>query len=179
MSIWKALCCCNGQEDEDSDHLVPRQDEAERGLIRDTRSNGSMTNHFEDGSDVSQLTSAPKTREQVEEELLNKILERTQQRVIEVSNYEIYNGDVDVAERSAKYQTAITRHDENKSLHISPSLLLSDSGLDITEVAQRPGLIGNDLEVLLTWNKSCISSVKMGLQIEKKDDIVVYMKSDE
>ena len=88
-----------------------------------------MTNHFDDGSDASQLSSAPKTREQVEEELLNKILERTQQvrfnivisymnlgfqRVIEVSNYEIYNGDVDVAERSAKYQSAIARHDETR-----------------------------------------------------------------
>lgn len=51
----------------------------ESSFYSDTRSNGSMTNHFDDGSDVSQLNSAPKTREQVEEELLNKILERTQQ----------------------------------------------------------------------------------------------------
>lgn len=44
---------------------------------------------------------------------------------------------------------------------------------------QRPGLIDDDLQVLVSWNKSCTNAVKVGLQIEKKEDIVVLMKGDE
>uniref|UniRef100_A0AC34R5I2 Late embryogenesis abundant protein n=2 Tax=Panagrolaimus sp. JU765 TaxID=591449 RepID=A0AC34R5I2_9BILA len=172
MSFLKVLCCCNGEDDDDNQHLIDNDRLNARDPLIISNIPGS-------DSEINQLNSAIRTREQVEEEVFQKIVKQTQDKVIEVTNYEKYNGNVDVAERAARYQTAVARHDENHGVHLPPSTLLADSGLDILDCMQRPELIGDDIKVLLNWNKTCTNSVKMGLQIEKKEDIVVYMRNDE
>ena len=101
-----------------------------------------------------------------------------------------------MAERSQKYQTMISKHDESKCLSLYSflrsylshlflgdplpvTLLLENVGLDLPEVLQRPPLDDEDINVLRTWNKACLASCRVGLQIEKRDDLVVHMNTEE
>jgi hypothetical protein len=51
--------------------------------------------------------------------------------------------------------------------------------MDLPDVIQRTPLDDEDINVLRQWNKGCLAACRIGLQIEKRDDIVVHMNVDD
>uniref|UniRef100_A0A914XYL4 Uncharacterized protein n=1 Tax=Panagrolaimus superbus TaxID=310955 RepID=A0A914XYL4_9BILA len=179
MSFLYKLCCgwCGSEENDDIQPLIipepnppPIIPQPNPVYIPQQESNGS----------TPPVHPPPKSREQVEQELLDKILDRTQQKIIDCNNYnEYYNPEVDIAERSQKYQSMIAKHDDGRCEALPVCLLLENVGMDLPDVMQRTPLDDEDINILRQWNKGCLAACRIGLQIEKRDDIVVHMNTDD
>jgi|UniRef100_A0A914P2X8 hypothetical protein len=182
MSFLYKLCCgwCGSEENDDVQPLIIP--EPNLPIVYPLPNPGGLSHPSVSDSDhnTPPVHPPPKSREQVEQEMLEKILDRTQQRIIDVSNYnDYYNPDVDVAERSQKYQSLIAKHDDGKCEALPVCLLLENVGMDLPDVMQRIPLDDEDINILRQWNKGCLAACRIGLQIEKRDDIVVHMNTDD
>ena len=51
--------------------------------------------------------------------------------------------------------------------------------MDLLDVMQRIPLDDEDINILRQWNKGCLAGCRLGPQIEKRDDIVVHMNTED
>uniref|UniRef100_A0A7E4UW81 Late endosomal/lysosomal adaptor and MAPK and MTOR activator 1 n=1 Tax=Panagrellus redivivus TaxID=6233 RepID=A0A7E4UW81_PANRE len=112
MSLRQLLCCC-GEDTSDDERNPMITNEPEDLGAREIRTHGVIAGYPDESIDQPPAPSAVKTREQIEEELLNKILDRTQQQIIDVNNYDVYV-EVNVSERRSQYDQVIEQHDASK-----------------------------------------------------------------
>uniref|UniRef100_A0A915D190 Late endosomal/lysosomal adaptor and MAPK and MTOR activator 1 n=1 Tax=Ditylenchus dipsaci TaxID=166011 RepID=A0A915D190_9BILA len=201
--MWKFLedlCCCKGQLD-DEERLIGNEDDIEwpRNANSTRHLSNGVNNNYAGVSTSSRTTELPpaqpqaKTQDEVEEDALNKILDRIQQGIIDVSNLENNALDIDVVKRARLYEKAVKRHDamveKRKSSfttvpdETSPKVqLLSDVGLRAQEVLSRPlseELSQEDLHLLLKATDLFQSAYRAGSQIECKEELIAYMSLDD
>uniref|UniRef100_A0A0R3RQ48 Late endosomal/lysosomal adaptor and MAPK and MTOR activator 1 n=1 Tax=Elaeophora elaphi TaxID=1147741 RepID=A0A0R3RQ48_9BILA len=186
-SLVQSLCCCTGEGSDDEGPLISDTDghfgtstpcdstnrfwvnDAEEHMTPHAASNGS----FRQGSD--------------EDELLNQILEATQQNIIDVANMDgtttPYKEDLSKAQR---YSDAIRQHDlrvRKHALNTTPeddSCFLFDVGHRVIEVLQRSAQTFTMHSDLRDFAGNVSSAVVNGIQIEHRQDILIHMTfSDE
>ncbi|CAG9539022.1 unnamed protein product [Cercopithifilaria johnstoni] len=190
-ALQSFCCCCTGEGNDDEGPLINDTDgghfgtaatcdSSNRFWVNDsdehmihprTTSNGS--GNFRQGND--------------EDELLNQILETTQQNIIDVANMDgtttPCKEDLSKAQR---YSDAVRQHDlriRKQALNTTAeddSCLLSDVGQRVVEVLQRPAQTLAVHSDLRDFARNMSSAVANGVQIEHKQDILIHMTfSDE
>uniref|UniRef100_A0A1I7VWU1 Late endosomal/lysosomal adaptor and MAPK and MTOR activator 1 n=1 Tax=Loa loa TaxID=7209 RepID=A0A1I7VWU1_LOALO len=189
-SILQSLCCCNGEGSDDEGPLINDTDGghfgtatpsdsasrfwvngAEQHVTSHTTSNGPGS--FRQGSD--------------EDELLNQILEATQQNIIDVANMDgattPYKEHLSKAQR---YSDAVRQHDlrvRKHAFNTTPEddlCLLFDVGPRVIEVLQRPAQTFITHSDLRDFAGNMSAAMVNGIQIEHRQDILIHMTfSDE
>lgn len=185
MDIMKTICCCGG---EDNDGLPYERffDDSSVTPVRrdDSRLNGRGVDEVDSaGLDASRKTV--KSKEEQEEEALNRILENTQHNIIDVSHLDgMTLNTAEYLARAQAYEEAIRTHDQNVSrgangLPRSPSRhgrrLLEDCGNRVADWLGRPGPTRETYAEIQQLTAEMYEAVHQGFQIQHKTDLVVYM----
>ncbi|KAK5967028.1 hypothetical protein GCK32_003713 [Trichostrongylus colubriformis] len=185
MDLMKTICCCAG---EDSDGLPYERFYDDSGVTPVRRDDGRLNGRGIDevdnvGWDASR--NAVKSKEEQEEEALNRIVENTQHNIIDVSHLDgMTLNTSEYLARAQFYEEAIRTHDQNVSRGVnaaprSPSRpgkrLLEDCGNKTVDWLTRPALSHEQLEELRRWTAEMHEAVTKGIQVQHKTDLVVYM----
>ncbi|KAK6018974.1 hypothetical protein OSTOST_15409 [Ostertagia ostertagi] len=165
MDMIKTICCCGGEDNDGLPYERFYDDSSVTPVRRDDgRLNGRGVDEVDSvGWDASR--KAVKSKEEQEEEALNRILENTQHA------------------RAQFYEEAIRTHDQNVSRgansSTSPSRpvkrLLEDCGNRAVDWLTRPAPSHESLEEIRRWTAEMNEAVTKGIQVQHKTDIVVYM----
>ncbi|VDK78730.1 unnamed protein product [Litomosoides sigmodontis] len=189
-SAVQSLCCCTGEDSDDEGPLINETHSNHFG----TSASCDSTNRFwvNDGEEhVTPHTTfgGPDSFRQSndEDELLNQILETTQQNIIDVANMDgttaPYKEDLSKAQ---KYSDAVKQHDLRVRKHAISTTseenlcLLCDVGQRVIEILQRPAQSFAMHSELRDFAVNMSSAMVNGIQIEHKQDILIHMTfSDE
>ncbi|VDL82730.1 unnamed protein product [Nippostrongylus brasiliensis] len=185
MDIMKTICCCGG-EDDDGMPYERFYDESSVTPIRreGSRLNGRGVDEPDNGSwDATRKTA--KSKEEQEEEALNRILENTQHNIIDVSHLDgMTLNTAEYLARAQQYEEAIRTHDQNASrgangVTRSPSRpgkrLLEDTGNKVADWLGRPGPSRDSYAEIQRLTAEMHEAVNQGFQVQHKTDLVVYM----
>uniref|UniRef100_A0A1I7XKZ1 Ragulator complex protein LAMTOR1 n=1 Tax=Heterorhabditis bacteriophora TaxID=37862 RepID=A0A1I7XKZ1_HETBA len=176
MDIIKKICCCNGEDDDQSAPYERLNDEDSVTIVR-SREEGHLNGGVDDTDYVSTTTEAVKkelkTKEQEEQEALNRILENTQHNIIDVSHMEgMALNTSDYIERARQYEEAVRSHDLSASRGVNSTLhnsgkhgkrLLEDSGNRVADWLGRPSLTAETIEEIRQHTAS-ISKQRKNMQ---------------
>ncbi|KAF7638508.1 hypothetical protein Mgra_00002186 [Meloidogyne graminicola] len=210
LHFLSKFCCCkdNGT---DREQLVNRGAIVEDGYhIPNGNGSGAVadyiTNNLRPFANDRNMNLAPelqtvRSREEEEEELMNRILDRTQQSIIDVTNLENNSLDIDMIQRSRLYLEAVKRHDTLLERKKAPPTNTTDnSSFDAHRVSPLSGLfsnIGNNSTKALLDSSQCtpcnqeelsllnratelfMEAHNLGTQIECKEELIVYMSLDD
>lgn len=125
-----------------------------------------------------------KTREELEEEALNRILENTQHNIIDVSHLDgMTLNTSEYLARAQQYEEAIRAHDHSASRgvfdgsHIlcTGKPLLEDCGSKIVDWLCKPGPTREAYSEIQQLTAEIHEAIVEGIVVEHKTDLVVYM----
>lgn len=194
LDILGKFCCCKGSATADREGLLNSG-----GYNEETYNipNGSSSATYASSSRTAlsdrNLQSQTRSREEEEEDLMNKILDRTQQSIIDVTNLENNSLDIDMLQRSRFYAEAVKRHDllterrtgltaaSDQELAAQPSLLTNMS-TRAPELLANPSVIActrEELDLLNRVSDHFLDAHRSGTQIECKEELIVYMSLDD
>ncbi|EYB83108.1 hypothetical protein Y032_0342g3023 [Ancylostoma ceylanicum] len=114
MNFAKAVCCCGGDDDDGAPYERFYDDSTVTSVRReDARLNNRGIDELDNTTRESSHKQI-KSKEQQEEEALNRILENTQHNIIDVSHLDgmTLNTSEYIA-RAQQYEEAIRVHDQN------------------------------------------------------------------
>ncbi|KAK6756783.1 hypothetical protein RB195_014918 [Necator americanus] len=184
MNVMKSICCCGG-EDDDGTPYERFYDESSVTPVRreDPRLNGRGIDDTDVARDATRKQM--KSKEQREEEALNRILENTQHNIIDVSHLDgMTLNTSEYLARAQQYEEAIRLHDQNVSRGVnsaprSPSRhskrLLEDCGNKVADWLGRPGPSRDTFAEISRLTAEMHDAVNQGIQVQHKTDLVVYM----
>ncbi|OZC12204.1 hypothetical protein X798_00725 [Onchocerca flexuosa] len=189
-STLQSLCCCNVEGSDDEGPLINDTDGGHFGTAAPSDStNRFWINDVEEHMTPHSTSNGPGSFRQCndEDELLNQILEATQQNIIDVANMDgtttPYKEDLSKAQR---YVDAVRQHDLRIRKHAFDATpedglcLLSDVGERVIEVLQRPTQTFAMHSDLRDFARNISAAMVNGIQIEHKQDILIHMTfSDE
>ncbi|VDO70286.1 unnamed protein product [Haemonchus placei] len=185
LDIIKTICCCGGEDNDGLPYERFYDDSSVTPLRRDDdRLNGHGIDEIgARGWDPSRR--AVKSKEEQEEEALNRIVEDFRHKIIDISHL---NGMTlntsEYLSRAQFYEEAIRTHDHNVSRGAnaaprSPSRhakhLLEDCGNQAVDWLTRPGPTREFLDEIRGWTSEMHEAVTNGIQVQHKTDLVVYM----
>ncbi|VDN07778.1 unnamed protein product [Thelazia callipaeda] len=179
----RTLCCCKAEDDVDERPLITDRDNDHFGA---TVSSDLADSYWVDDRAINiprphYSSSGPDSfkPDNEEDELLNQILETTQQNIIDVAN--IDGGTVPSKEdllKAQKYSDAIKQHDLRLRKHVSAPLLdddpclLSDAGVRAVDLLREPARPFSELRDLASRLSDAMTK---GVQIEHKEDVLIHM----
>ncbi|KAJ1346636.1 hypothetical protein KIN20_001508 [Parelaphostrongylus tenuis] len=185
MQFMKRFCCCSGDDDTgrpyerfvDESHVTPvRRDHP--------RQNGRDVDETDSTDRQSGGRKTVKTREELEEEALNRILENTQHNIIDVSHLDgMTLNTSEYLARAQQYQEAIRAHDHNVSrggsdvsrISTTGKRLLEDSGSKVVEWLCKPGPTREAYAEIQQLTAEIHEAIVQGIVVQHKTDLVVYM----
>ncbi|KHN76244.1 hypothetical protein Tcan_14643 [Toxocara canis] len=198
VSCMRTMCCCNGELSDDERPFVDSQNESDVIAARaaPTRfSSEAISRLWTAGSANSSLQGTPVTRSvrpgDEEDELLNQILESTQQNIIDVSNMEgsLVAGSDDLT-RAHRFEDAIKQHDIRVRKRAAPASsatgaqsgagmvatvepsLLKDVGAYAADFLGRAPSLESEVK---QFAKSMADAITNGIQVQHKEEILVHM----
>ncbi|VDO10094.1 Josephin family protein [Brugia malayi] len=179
-SVLQSLCCCNGEGSDDEGPLINDTDSGHFGTSTPCDSTNFWVNDVEHHIASNGPGSFRQSND--EDELLNQILETTQQNIIDVANMDgttaPYKEDLSKAQR---YSDAVRQHDlrirrHNLNTTAEDDLcLLFDVGQRAIEVLQRPSSNFTAHSDLREFARNMSNAMVNGIQIEHKQDILIHM----
>ncbi|CAJ0588317.1 unnamed protein product [Cylicocyclus nassatus] len=114
MDVLKKICCCDGEDDGGAPYERFYDDSAVTPVRGHDLNSRGVDQTDSAGRDASQKHH--KTKEEQEEEALNRILENTQHNIIDVSHLDgITLNTSEYLARALQYEEAIRTHDHNVS----------------------------------------------------------------
>ncbi|KAK6022759.1 hypothetical protein OSTOST_11528 [Ostertagia ostertagi] len=120
MDMIKTICCCGGEDNDGLPYERFYDDSSVTPVRRDDgRLNGRGVDEVDSvGWDASR--KAVKSKEEQEEEALNRILENTQHNIIDVSHLDgMTLNTAEYLARAQFYEEAIRTHDQNNIIDVS------------------------------------------------------------
>uniref|UniRef100_A0A915AS95 Late endosomal/lysosomal adaptor and MAPK and MTOR activator 1 n=1 Tax=Parascaris univalens TaxID=6257 RepID=A0A915AS95_PARUN len=204
MSCMRAVCCCNGELSDDERPFVDSQNESDIIAARTAPtgfSSEAVNRLWTVGSANNSAQATPVARNvrsgDEEDELLNQILESTQQNIIDVTNMDglVVAGSDDLT-KAHRFEDAIEQHDvriRKKALSTSaangqphsvtvmtprPSLL-TDAGVYAADYLSRPPPSPIFEKGVKDFAKRMVDAVTNGIQVEHKEDILVHMSGED
>uniref|UniRef100_A0A915PTY8 Late endosomal/lysosomal adaptor and MAPK and MTOR activator 1 n=1 Tax=Setaria digitata TaxID=48799 RepID=A0A915PTY8_9BILA len=183
-SVLQSLCCCNGENSDDEEPLINDTGGGHfAAAAACDSSDGFWMNDTEEHMTPHNTSNGLAIRQgNDEDELLNQILEATQQNIIDVANMDgtttPCKEDLSKAQR---YSDAIRQHDLRFRKHAVNAVpeddfcLLSDVGQRVLEVLQRPAqpfALHSDLR---DFAGNMSAAMVNGIQIEHRQDILIHM----
>ncbi|KAL7073440.1 hypothetical protein ACQ4LE_007216 [Meloidogyne hapla] len=209
LHLLSKFCCCKDNGN-DRERLVNNRGAIIEDAYHIPNGNGSgtvtdyATSNLRPFASDRNMNMAPelqtaRSREEEEEELMNRILDRTQQSIIDVTNLENNSLDIDMIQRSRLYVEAVKRHDALLERKKAPPPT-TDSSSDVHRVSPLSGLLANlsnnstktfldstqcnqcNSEELTLLNKATdlfMDAHNLGTQIECKEELIVYMSLDD
>ncbi|VDK42859.1 unnamed protein product [Anisakis simplex] len=199
VSCMRTMCCCDGEASDDERPFVNAQNQADVISARETPtgySNEAINRLWSTASASDSLQGTPQAHRNIkqgdeEDELLNQILESTQQNIIDVSNMEssivtsATNSDVTKAHQ---FEDAIKQHDlrirksnaatASHGISTTRDILLKDIGAYAADVLGRDWTMvidDNEYDALKRFASQLLNSIENGIQIEHTEDIIVHM----
>uniref|UniRef100_A0A914XDI1 Late endosomal/lysosomal adaptor and MAPK and MTOR activator 1 n=1 Tax=Plectus sambesii TaxID=2011161 RepID=A0A914XDI1_9BILA len=180
MPKW--LCCCCGSDDEGSDHEHLIDEGATRGgggiSNREYISDQTTPHTAVNGRTTRQ--QAARSAEDEETALLNRILDQTQQNIIDVSNMEGIGVGPDFMPRSAKYDELVKRHDHAQTRRRSSLLganrsLLTDAENHLSDFLSRPPPSLATLTATRQLAAQVSQAIRDGIKVTYQGNLVVHM----
>nr|CAD2148068.1 unnamed protein product [Meloidogyne enterolobii] len=212
LHLLSKFCCCKDNGN-DRERLVNNRGAVIEDAYHIPNGNGSgtvtdyVTNSLRPFASDRNMNIAPelqtaRSREEEEEELMNRILDRTQQSIIDVTNLENNSLDIDMIQRSRLYVEAVKRHDALLERKKAPSTTTdsSDAHHNHHLVSPLSGLLTNlnnnstktfldstqcsqcnqeELNLLNKATELFMDAHNLGTQIECKEELIVYMSLDD
>ncbi|KAM3717798.1 Ragulator complex protein [Dirofilaria immitis] len=185
-SAVQSLCCCN-VEGSDDEGLINDGNGGDFGTtVPSDSSNRFFVNDAEELMTPHSTSNGPGSFHNDEDELLNQILEATQQNIIDVANMDgtatPCKEDLSKAQR---YVDAVRQHDLRLRKHAFSTTpedvcFLSDVGQRVIEVLERPAQTFAMHSDLRDFAGNMSAAMTNGIQIEHRQDILIHMTfSDE
>ncbi|VDM53639.1 unnamed protein product [Angiostrongylus costaricensis] len=188
MNIMKRFCCCSGDED----YGTPYErfyDESRVTPVRreDPRINGGVESIYivpfrrpieeTDNAEKQSERKKVKTREELEEEALNRILENFQHNIIDVSHLDgMTLNTSDYLARTQQYEEAIRVHDHSASRAANTgNRLIEDSGSKVVDWLCKPGPTRETYAEIQQLTAEVHEAIAQGMVVQHKTDLVVYM----
>uniref|UniRef100_A0A158P9U7 Ragulator complex protein LAMTOR1 n=1 Tax=Angiostrongylus cantonensis TaxID=6313 RepID=A0A158P9U7_ANGCA len=184
MNIMKRLCCCSGDED-DGMPYERFYDESRVTPVRreDPRINGRPMEET-DNTEKQSERKRVNTREELEEEALNRILENFQHNIIDVSHLDgMTLNTSDYLARAQQYEEAIRLHDHSASraasdvsrISYTGKRLIEDSGSKVVDWLCKPGPTREAYAEIQQLTAEIHEVIAQGMVVQHKTDLVVYM----
>ncbi|KAI6185321.1 hypothetical protein M3Y98_00010100 [Aphelenchoides besseyi] len=187
----KLVCCCKTSNEDDEHYLVVNQDQEDGDAHAFPQNNTHNTevdfsieqppgNRLSSPEDGAQ----PKSNEQEEEDLLNKILHRAQESIIDVSHIDENSADIDVAQRARAYSEVLRKHDiKHRSEHPDESNLLGyliiDSNGQAVIRGERMRIIRSEVDMIVEMSDQFDKALNNSLGIKPTETLVAYMSMDD
>nr|CAD2204166.1 unnamed protein product [Meloidogyne enterolobii] len=215
LHLLSKFCCCKDNGN-DRERLVNNRGAVIEDAYHIPNGNGSgtvtdyVTNSLRPFASDRNMNIAPelqtaRSREEEEEELMNRILDRTQQSIIDVTNLENNSLDIDMIQRSRLYVEAVKRHDALLERKKAPPTTAEKDSSDAHHnnhhlVSPLSGLLTNlnnnstktfldstqcsqcnqeELNLLNKATELFMDAHNLGTQIECKEELIVYMSLDD
>ncbi|KAL3079400.1 hypothetical protein niasHT_036389 [Heterodera trifolii] len=195
VQMLRKYCCCKGTSSMDYARLVTDGGQTDEYTAANSNGATALSGSLRAGISESGSVGHSRSREEEEEELMNKILDRTQQCIIDVTNLDNGSLDFDLVQRSRLYSEAVKRHDavnERRRGLLSndgggdgitaavPSLLVSLGPFAIESLSRHVSPATRDeLAFISRIGENFLDAHRLGAQIECNEELIVYMSWDE
>ncbi|KAI1719622.1 hypothetical protein Ddc_08843 [Ditylenchus destructor] len=198
--LWD-LCCCKGicrSGDEDDNERLIRNDDYGDEYTRTTVTTRHLNNGVGSiagvgtsrGNDIP-VQPQTKVQQEVEDDPLSRIVDRTQQSIINISNLDNNIMDIDVSKRARLYSEAVKRHDaliDRRKPSVNADDAVTDTKLIITPSTSATDILAQPLSEKITQDELAIlhktaelftNTYQAGPQIECKEELIAYMSLDD
>ncbi|KAI6190182.1 28S ribosomal protein S23, mitochondrial [Aphelenchoides bicaudatus] len=184
-----SICCCKASEEEDEQYLVLNHDQDEPDNTPQTQVNPIEYTNNINGHAVGNRLTPPdsngeqtKTREQQEEDLLNRILHHAQESIIDVSHIDDNSSaDIDVSQRARAYSEALRKLESKRSNKNDDSnqlsFLITDSSADSSSSSRPQHIQTDEINLILETSKMFGDAVKSGLGIQPTESLIAYISA--
>ncbi|KAI6216718.1 Ribosomal protein S23 domain containing protein [Aphelenchoides fujianensis] len=185
--VLRFICCCKSPDEDEEQYLVINQDQEDGDATFPQNhvhaSDGSSANLHPVGNRLSppdEAAAPQKTTEQEEEDLLNKILHRAQESIIDVSHIEENNSDLDVAQRARAYTEAIRKHDAKIKVTDPDQnnlfgYLIDDSNGYAIQKANEASIAVHDSTEVVHYSEVFDQIVKMTMKLKPSETLVAFI----
>ncbi|EPB68835.1 hypothetical protein ANCCEY_12071 [Ancylostoma ceylanicum] len=176
MNFAKAVCCCGGDDDDGAPYERFYDDSTVTSVRReDARLNNRGIDELDNTTRESSHKQI-KSKEQQEEEALNRILENTQHNIIDVSHLDgmTLNTSEYIA-RAQQYEEAIRVHDQNILRGVNGPPRSPNCANKAAEWLGRPGTSREAYADVRRLIAEVYDAIDQGVHVDHKTDLVVYM----